>query len=636
MDDEKDHIICFKEFELHARRRSFLRSGKSVPLTAKALDLLLFLAKNAGRVISKEEIMDVVWKDQFVEETNLAVQISALRKALGDRVSDPRYLATIPGRGYQFIADVSIKDPSSDEEAEIFVANAADHDSSKEFAAEENRRGRSKLIPRYVAVVVAAAVLTSIAVTFFLGREYFSPEETINSIAVLPFANQTGDPASDYLSDGLAESVIFSLSRMPYLRVMSRDSSFRYRDAAVDARTVGSELKVQAILTGRIVQVGDSISARAELVSTVDNSIVWGEQFTRELADIEKLQIDIARSIVRELRVKLADSDERILERNQTEDHEAFQLYLTGRYHLNRLTDDGFFKGRDSFRAAIAKDPDYALAHSGLADAFNLLSGWGAIAPNDGFPLAKASAARALELGDDLAEAHTQMGIVKLFYDLNWEESEKEFTRAIRINPSYSDAHHMYAYSLMLQGRFEEAKISAGKAIDLDPLSAYKMVTIGNIFTFERNNEEAISQYKKALEMDPNSGLARWSLGNAYLHDRQLPEAIREFETAIRLSGNSPDEPASLAVAYALSGNAFEARRIIDDLSRRSEKGYVSPALFAIIYGALGERDKAFEYLEKAARERDPLLAFLKIDPYFDPLRSDPRFAELMKRVGPL
>ncbi len=632
MDDKKDHVICFAEFELHSRRRSLLRSGEPVPLNAKALDLLFFLAENSGRVISKDEIMEVVWKDQFVEETNLTVQMSALRKALGEQVSDPRFFVTIPGKGYQFIADVSIKAAHNDRTAEFVKAGDDKNTALKALSPGEEQSGG--LHRRYIVAFVAASLLAVVISALFLGRGYFLTGETIDSIAVLPFTNQTGDPASDYLTDGLAESVVFSLSRVPYLRVMSRDSSFRFKDVAADAGTIGRELKVKAILTGRIVQAGNSISVRTELVSTADNSVVWGEQFTRDLVDIEKIQIDIARSIVRELQLKLGDSDERLLARSQTEDHEAFQHYITGRHHLNRLTDEGFFKARESFQSAIAKDPNYALAYAGLADAFNLLSGWGAVAPNDGFPFAKAAATRALELDDELAEAHTQMGIVKLFYDLNWEGAEREFTRGIEINPSYSDAHHMYAYALMLQGRFDQAKISAERALELDPLSIYKMITIGNIFSFERNTEAAVAKYKKALEMDPNSGLAHWSLGNAYLHDRKLSEAVREFETAIRLSGDSPDEPASLAFAHALSGNETEARRIIDDLSERSKRSYVAPALFAIIYGALGDKDKAFEFLEEASRERDSMLVFLRIDPLYDPLRTDPRFAELIKRVG--
>lgn len=631
MGPEESQTISFAEFELDARHRQLFRSGKVVSLNAKAFDLLLFLAENSGRVVSKEEIMNAVWNDQFVEESNLAVQMSALRTALGERAANARILLTIPGKGYQFVADVLEAPVPRDE---IFETTEGLPSSDPKFTPPESpevieKNRSSRLMP----ILTLTGFLLVVAAAILIGRGYFASPEPVHSIAVLPFVDRNPS-ADDYLGDGLAESVIFSLSRIPALKVMSSDSAFRYRDLSVDAQKIGQDLGVASILTGRVTRTDDSVIIRAELVSTADNSVIWGEQFTRKTVDIENLQIDIARSIARLLQIKLTGSDERLLEKSLSDNYEAFQLYLAGRYHLNRLTDDGFLKGRDSFQAAIAKDPNFALAHAGLAEAHNLLSGWGAVAPNDSFPLAKASALRALEFDESLAEAHTQLGIARLFYDLDWKGAEDEFKRAIEINPSFSDAHHMFAYALMAQGKFNEAKESVSLAREMDPLSILKLITVGNIFAFERKPEEAAVQYKKALEMDSNSGLAHWSLGNAYLQAHWFPEAIEEFETAIRLSGDSPDEPAGLAIAHALSGNSARARIILGNLTERSRKSYVPPTLLAIIHGSLDEKDAAFELLETAVRQRDPTLAFLKVDSYFDPLRSDPRFAELLKRIG--
>jgi tetratricopeptide (TPR) repeat protein len=352
------------------------------------------------------------------------------------------------------------------------------------------------------------------------------------------------------------------------------------------------------------------------------------------MTDFERLQSDIARSITRELQIKLSGVDAELLNKHQTDDHEAYRLYLLGRYHLNRSTDEGFQKGRDSFRQAVSRDPNYALAYAGLADSYNLLSGWGAMAPNEGYPLAKSAAIRALELDESLAEAHASLGVVKLFYDADWTGAEASLGRSIEINPNYSDGLMLYGYRLMLLGRFEDAKPYLERAVALDPLSVLKIVSYGNAFYFQRNPEKAIEIYGRAVDMDPNSGLAHWSLGSAFLQSGRTQDAIAEYSKAIPLSGDSPDEPASLAFAYATAGRRAEAMSIVRELEARAARAYTPPALIAAVYGALGERDTAFQFLERAFRERDSLLVYLKVEPTFDPLRSDPRFAALLTRVG--
>ncbi len=627
MDGEESQSYSFAEFTLDPRRRRLLRVESQVPLNAKAFDLLYFLARNAGRVITKDEILNSVWKDQFVEEANLTVQVSSIRKALGDQSADPRFLVTIPGKGYQFVADVlPMGDRDRPPDVETETIELID-----EPAAEN-----SKFASNHVAAIsVIAVVLTLVA--GFAAFKYFAPVDELpfGSVAVLPFEDETeGGSSETYLADGLAEGVIFSLSRIPDLRVMSRDSVFTFRGEQADVQRIGQELGVQTVLRGRFLRSGDSISVSTELVSTKDKSVIWGERFTTKMTGLERMQGEIAKSVVRGLKIKLTGTDASMLSKHQTDNYEAYQLYLVGRHHLNRSTDDGFAKGRDSFRQAIEKDSNYALAYAGLADAYGLLASWGSMAPNEGYPLAKSAAIRALELDETLAEAHTSLAAAKLFYDADWVGAEESVGRAIEINSNHSDAHMIYGYTLMLQGRFADAKPYLKRSIELDPLSIVKKVSLGNAFYFERDSATAIDLYEQALNIDPNSGLARWSLGNAFFQAGRTDDATAEYEKAIPLSGDSPDEVASLAFAYAVTGRMEDARRLIGDLEKRAGRAYTPPALLAAIYGALGERDTAFEHLEQAFRQRDSMLVYLKVDPLFDPLRNDPRFADLLARIG--
>ncbi|MBA2527804.1 MAG: protein kinase [Pyrinomonadaceae bacterium] len=486
-------------------------------------------------------------------------------------------------------------------------------------------------IRRSVIAALALAIVAIIAAGVYL---LTAQRETVDSIAVLPFVNVGADPEMEYLSDGITESLINSLSGLPNLRVMSRTSVFRYKGRDLNAEAVGRELKVGAVLTGRIVQRSDDLAISVELVNARDNTHIWGEQYNRPLSDIIAVQGEIARDISEKLRLRLTGEEQRRLTQRYTENTEAYQLYLKGRYHLNRLTDDGFMKGREYFQQAIDKDPNYALAYAGLADAYNMLSGFNVLSPKECYPSARTAAMKALALDDKLAEAYTSLGTVKLTYDWDWSGAEREFKRAIEINPSHSDAHQMYSFYLSAMGRFDEALAGMKHAQELDPLSLAKIAGIGDIFYYQRQYDRAIEQYQKALEMDANSGFAHWSLGNAYVQKGMYADAIAEYQKSIPLSGDSPDEPASLGYAYALSGKRREAQQVIDELQERSKRRYISPTVIAFIYAGLGEKDQAFALLDKAHNERDVILVLLKVEPMFNSLRSDPRFADLTHRVG--
>ena len=411
-----------------------------------------------------------------------------------------------------------------------------------------------------MALVALAALVMAIAVVIYFRGAGLGGGAAIDSLAVLPFVNAGGDPDAEYLSDGISESLINSLSQLPNVKVMSRNSVFRYKGRETDAQAVGRVLGVRAVLAGRVMQRGDGLSISTELVDARDNSHLWGEQYNRKLTDILAVQEEIAREISTKLRSRLTGEEQKRVTKRYTENTEAYQLYLKGRYHLNRLTDEGFMKGREYFQQAIDRDPNYALAYAGLADSYNMLGGWNALAPKEVFPKARAAAMKALELDDTLAEAHTALGTIKLFYDWDWSGAERAFKRAVEINQSYADAHLMYGYYLSAMGRFDEALARMRRAQELDPLTLAKVAGIGDVLYYQRQYDRAIEQYQKTLEMDPNSGFAYWSLGNVYVQKGMYEQAIAEYQKAIPLSGDSPDELASLGYAYALSGRRREAQ----------------------------------------------------------------------------
>ena len=627
--------VRFAEFELDKARRRLYRDGEQVQIYAKAIDLLEFLVDRNGSVVAKDEILNHVWPDQFVEEANLSVQISALRKALGETKNEPRFLVTVPGVGYKFVGNV--QRPTSEIVTEnrslerITVNDETDLEAGMK-TSEALPRTELSSVSKLIAIIAGVIVLSGLG--YFVYKYFTADPLRIRSVAVLPFVNQNDSADTEYLSEGLADSVIYTLSSVPDLRVMSRNSSFRYRSDTTDAKVIGRELGVDSILNGRITSVGDSLSIRAELISTTDNSVIWGEQFTRKLADLERLQGDIAEAIAKRLRVHLRGGETESGSTNRPVDPEVYRLTLLGRYYLNKLTDEGFWKGRDHFQKALELDPDYPPTHAGLAEAYNRLSGWNAIPPNDGFPKARAEAEKAIALDNHLAGAHGTLGMVKHFYDWDWQGAETEFKRAIEMSPNDADVRQYYSYHLSAMGRFDEALDLMKQALELDPLSLEKNAGIGEVYYFRRDFDGALEHYKKALEMDANSGFLQWAIGNVYARKGMYSEAIAAYRKAIPLSGDSLDEPASLAHALALSGKHSEARAILGDLQQRSAKRYISPAAIAVIYAALGEKDLAFASLEKAFERRDMLLVLLKTDPMFDGLRDDPRFTDLLNRVG--
>ena len=490
------------------------------------------------------------------------------------------------------------------------------------------RKWRRRSLLMLSAVVISATV--------GLAYYYFARQTSaaIESIAVLPFVNQNHDADSEYLSDGVTESIINSLTQLPNLKVIARSSVFHYKGKETDPLTAGNELGVRAVLAGRIMQRGDNITISAELTDVRDNKQLWGEQYERKASDLMSLQRDIAGQIANNLRLKISGEEHNRMMKHYTENPEAYQAYLKGRYYWNKRTEAGLKKGIEYFQQAIDLDPTYALAYTGLADSYHLLPFSSRTTTREAGPKAKAAAARAIELDPNLAEAHASLADIMEFYDWDFSGAEREFQRAIELNPNYATAHQWYAELLDNSGRKEDAKREILRAQQLDPLSLIISYEVGGIFLDSREYGQAIEQLKKTLEIDPNFPLTHRYLALAYGENGRYEEAVTELNKTIALAGRRPLYVASLGYIHALSGKRAEADKMLVELIERAKTEYVNPYDIAFVYAGLGEKEKAFAWLEKAFQERTIAIVSLKVDPYWDSLRTDPRFTDLLRRVG--
>ena len=562
-------VYEFGPFRVDSRERRLLRNGEVVPLTPKVFDILLTLVQSGGHIMSKDEIMKIVWPDAIVEDGNIARNISTLRTALGDRSRECQYIETIPWRGYRFIASVKeVRDPST--------------------------------------------------------------RPALSSIVVLPFVNAAGDPNLEYLVDGITESLINNLSQLPQLKVLSRNSAFRYKGRETDAPSVGRELNVQAVLMGRVAERDQRLSISVELVNALDDSQVWGAQYNRNPEDLFTTQATIAQEITERLRVKLTGAEQGRLSHRHTDDPEAYHAFLKGRFYFNKLTLEGVQKACEHFQRALERDPNYALAHTGLGDCYNYLS-----QPAE----AKEAFTRALELDPMLGEAYASLGFFKFIYDWDFADAETKFKQALEFNPSYAQAHHWYAIFLANMARHREAEPVARRAQDLDPLSLLMNMTPALTFYLARQHNRAVEALQKIIEMEPNFPAARSVLGNVYVQMEKYDEALAEYEKVIELSKGvavlENTMKAIIAHLYARQGNSDKARKVLDEVAKAMAEGVPTSAyLMASIHAALGERRLALAWLDRAYEQREVHLVSLKVDPSLDGLRDDKRFADLVNRVG--
>lgn len=459
-------------------------------------------------------------------------------------------------------------------------------------------------------------------------------QKIITSIAVLPFTNTSKDPESEYLSDGITENIINSLSQIPKLKVMARSTVFRYKGQDIDFQKVGIDLHVQAILTGWVTHYGELVKVQTELVDVLDGSQIWGEQYNRKFADIITIQEEIAHHISEKLQMKLSGDDKKRLTKRHTHDTQAYELYLKGRYYWNKRVGNSLRKSIEYYQQAIDRDPTYASAYAGLADCYIILGIYGGLDSQEAYSKAESAATKALEI-EDLAEAHTALGSVHIYRYWDWIGAEKEFQRALELNPDYPTAHQWYGTHLMRMGRFDEGLAQLKRAYQLDPLSLIINQSIGWGHYLSRQYEQAAIQYLKVIDMDENFYTAYAELGLVYYQQKKYSEAIAVIKKALAIvSNNSSIILAVLGYVYALSGQKSEAKEILVQLEERALSARISPVLMATIHAGLGNVDLAFELLEKACNTRDEILIRMRIDPMLDPLRIYPRFSQLMKQAG--
>src|SRR5579872_2165792 len=513
-----------------------------------------------------------------------------------------------------------------------------DRDSGKAVSTGTGTAGWSR---RYLLIgaVVLVFVIAAIAVTaFYFGSS--SGHAPINSVAVLPFSNASGDPNAEYLTDGITEGVIDRLSGLPSLKVISRTSAFRYKKRDIEPQKVGKELGVEALVTGRVIQRGDDLSISVELVDAREDKQLWGEQYSRKVADIASMQQEIARAVSGNLGVRLSSEEKTRLNKSSATNPEVYQLYLKGRYHANQATAAGLKKSIEYFEQAIDKDPGYALAYAGLADSCSEAGGgWAYLPPNETLPKAKAASMKALELDGMLAEAHASLATAELFYDWDWSRAEREFKRAIELNPNSAMPHARYSQLLSTNiGRSDEAIAEAQRAQELDPLSPDIVSNLGFIYLDIRQLDEAIAQFQKALDLNPNLPVVRSLLAYAYAMKRMYPQAVAEYD---KIPDQDKDvAPENQFVAgilgwlYAVSGRRADALKITQQFKDLSAHAYVDFYWAGIIHAGLGNKDEAFRLLEKGYEEHSAAMPYLGVDLFWDGMRSDPRYADLLRRIG--
>jgi eukaryotic-like serine/threonine-protein kinase len=497
---------------------------------------------------------------------------------------------------------------------------------------EASTGGISGIKRRTIALTIAVSLLVIGSAGVFIYLK--GSKAGIDSIAVLPLENRSNDPDADYISDGVTESINNSLARLPSLKVTPHSVALHYKGKAMDVQKVGDELRVQAILTGDVRQRGDDLTINVELDDIRNGKQLWGEQYNRKVADLLAVQSDISREVSQRLRSQLSAEDQQKLTKGSTDNPEAYRLYLKGKYYTNKLTKEGFDTGIDYFNQAIAVDPNYSLAYSGLAFNYVNQDDW-FMPPNEAGPKTKDAAKRALASDESDAGAHLSMAIVTHWYDWNWTAAESEFKRAIELSPNNPEAHTYYSWFLAPMGRNDQAIAEARHAQQADPHSGFAAFSVGGALVFARQWDPAIEQLHRAIEIDPTFWFSHCFLGRAYEQKGRLPEAIAEFQRALELEKDNAEIWSGLGHAYALSGNRAEAQKVLDHLKEVSAHSWVAPYNVAVIYAGLGEKDQAFALLERAYKDRSYYLpTYLLTDARMDSLRSDPRFGELRRRVG--
>ena len=629
--------LRFGVFELDLRAGELRKHGLLVRLQEQPFQVLTMLLEHPGEVVTREELQKKLWPaNTFVDfDHGLNKAINKIRDALGDSAESPRFVETVARRGYRFLAEVKATDavPPRDSELVLSPHPTANTQDGPDLAAKPATRKDHLSSLAWKILVPVLLILIAALVTW---RFHFStrPSASIRSLAVLPLESLSADASQDYFADGMTDELIADLGQISALRVISRTSVMPYKRARKSLPQIARELNVDAIVEGTVLRSGDRVRITAQLIQATADKHLWAGSYEGDLRDTLALQNTVARSIAEQIRINLSPQEQVVLKSAKVVNPEAYEAYLKGRYFWNKRTGDSLKTAVDYFNQAIAKDPNYAQAYTGLADAYALLGDWqyAVLTPKEAFPKAKAAAIKALELDSTLSEAHNSLAFCFDAFDWDFESAGKEFRRAIELNPGYATAHHWYAWHLSLTGQYDEAIAEMRKAKNLDPLSLIINSDLAELLVIAHFYDESMIQSRKTIEMDPNFALAHNQLAQAYLQKHMYDEAVAELQKAVELSKGSPTCVANLARAYAASGKTSDTVKLLSDLKNSSNRGYSDASEIAVIYAALGDRDQAMNWLEKGFEERFNPGVLSR--PGFDPLRSDPRFQDLVRRIG--
>ncbi len=637
MPRETNELYDFGEFRLDTTRRLVTRLDVPVRLNSKAFETLLVLVRNRRRVVAKDELMQILWPDTFVEEVNLAQNISAVRKALGETPGENRFIATVPGKGYQFVCEVQPISPETDAFPAIPSPATGEIGRAIEFPATAAVRqsSQSSLARWFQASWISLAVLAVMALgaTAWWFFDHRADESAGgHSVAVLPFQPLAGGSDDEHLGLGMADAVITRLSNIRQLPVRPTDVIIRYNNPATDALKAAREMAVDSVLTGKLQKSGDRIRVTVQLVRVSDGRSLWAQTFDEKYDGIFQVEDSISEKVVQALAVSIAGSQKRQLQRHYTENIDAYRNYLMGRYEEFTFTRDGMNKAIDYFNRAIADDPGYALAYAGLADAWTTESDW-LISPREALPNADAAARKALAFDDQLAEAHGALAHA-LLHEWKLTDSNREFHTALALNPSNVSTWFAYSEYLASIGKPDEAIVQMKKALTLDPLSPEINSFLAWDYYLKRDYASCLSYSARAMQMFPDFWLPPMMAGMCYSIAGQQPEAIREFNRALKMNPDSALCQSGIAISLAKSGRRPEALHALDQLLAMKDRTYVSPSYVSLVYLALGDRDAEYAWLEKSYDDRAEFLLWLNIDPVYDGERGDPRFQAMVRRVG--
>jgi TolB-like protein/DNA-binding winged helix-turn-helix (wHTH) protein len=635
--------LRFGDFLLDPKAGELRKAGHRIKLQPQPFKVLSILASRPGEAVTREEIQQQVWgSETFVDfERGLNVCVQQIRAALGDDPDTPRFLETLPKRGYRFLAPVervegtdadaaaqSISYAQGGDGAPVVVASAASRDSAARRSV-----GRKALIVFAVAGALLLASYFGGARSWILARRTAGP---IRSIAILPFDNYSGDPEQQYFTDGMTEALTAEMGKIHGLRVPSRTSVMLYKREKKPLQQIARELNVDALVEGSVMRLGDRVGVTVQLLDGARDQHLWGESYERDSSDVITLEHDLARTIAEKLKLNLSAGEQLRLNSPEKVNPEAYAAYLHGRFYWSKRSIEDFHKSIEYYEQAIARAPNYAPAYAGLADAYALLgsSPNDALPPNEAMPKAKAAAHKALQLDDGLAEAHASLAYVSMVYDWDWSTAEEEFHRAIDLNPNYATAHEWYAELLAARGRQSEALEEMKRARDADPLLVLMHTAVAETLYYSRHYDEVIAQCRETLELDPNYALAHFHLGRAYVANGMYPEAIAEYRKAEASLGETPAMVMAIGYAEAKAGNPASARKALDRLKEQSRSRYV-PALYsAALYTSLGDSKDGIALLAKAYDEHSDYLIFLNVDPMADSLRAIPSFQALLRQIG--